>query len=74
MGGRHKLNAPRKRSRPAPVIYINDLPSVVENFPCKLYADEIKIIANLTDESDSDKLQLGLDAIVNWTDKWLSLV
>ena len=50
------------------VIYIKDLLSVVENFPCKLYADESKIIADLT---DCENLQFDLNAIVNWTDKWL---
>ena len=34
------------------VIYINDLPSVVENFPCKLYAVDSKIIADMTNETD----------------------
>jgi hypothetical protein len=53
------------------VIYINDLPECVTNFPIKLYADDSKIIAEINNEDDSRKLQEDLNAVVNWTDKWL---
>jgi hypothetical protein len=53
------------------VIYINDLPESVKFFPCKLYADDSKILAEIKDESDALKLQQDIDSIVNWSDTWL---
>ncbi len=56
------------------VVFINDMPEVVANFPCKLYADDSKLIGEINKERpehDSGKLQQDLDAIVVWTDKWL---
>jgi len=53
------------------VIYINDMPDSLINFPCKLYADDSKIIAQIENEADSNKLQQDINAIVEWTDTWL---
>jgi hypothetical protein len=53
------------------IVFINDMPEVVKNFKCKLYADDSKIIARIKNESDSCKLQQDLDAIVKWTETWL---
>jgi hypothetical protein len=53
------------------VIYTNDLPESVKFFPCKLYADDSKILAEIKDESDALKLQQDIDSIVNWSDTWL---
>jgi Reverse transcriptase (RNA-dependent DNA polymerase) len=53
------------------VMFINDLPEAVNNFPSKLYADDSKIIADVSNDVDSHKLQQDIDAIVEWTDTWL---
>ena len=53
------------------VIYINDMPSVVKHFPCKLYADDSKILAEMTEWAGPGQLQQDIDAIVNWTNDWL---
>jgi hypothetical protein len=53
------------------VIYINDMPNVITNHPCKLYADDSKIIAEIKDDSDGMRLQQDINAVVRWTDTWL---
>ncbi len=53
------------------VIYINDLPSAIEHFPCKLYADDCKILAEMSELKSPKQLQDDLDRIVQWTETWL---
>ncbi len=51
------------------VIYIHDI--VIEQFPCKLYADDYKIIAELSEMKGPGELQKDIDSIVNLTETWL---
>ena len=51
------------------VIYINDLPAVMKNFP-----DDNKKIAEIHDETDHILLQQDLNAVVSWSDTWLMLL
>lgn len=56
------------------VIYINDMPSSIKNYPCKLYADDSKIMAEISKDNtarDTLLLQQDIDALVGWTDTWL---
>jgi len=53
------------------IIYINDLPESLKHFPCRLYADDSKVIAEIKNENDAQLLQQDLDSIVKWTDTWL---
>jgi hypothetical protein len=52
------------------VIFINDLPSILENY-CKLYADDSKIIAIIKDELSNESLQKDIDSVTDWTKNWL---
>ena len=52
------------------VMFINDLPEVIEGF-CKLYADDSKIIRVIEDDSSADILQRDIDSVTNWTKEWL---
>ena len=52
------------------VMFINDLPEVIEGF-CKLYADDSKIIRIIEDDSSADILQRDIDSVTNWTKEWL---
>jgi hypothetical protein len=50
--------------------YINDLPNLLTNI-CKLYADDLKIIAKVESEVDTRSLQDDIDKVASWCDKWL---
>ena len=52
------------------MIFINDLPEVVEGC-CKLYADDSKIIQVIKDESSAESLQRDIDSVTHWTKEWL---
>ena len=52
------------------LIYINDLPDVVENV-VKLFADDTKIYSVVNNEYQQLKLQEDLDSLMNWSDTWL---
>ena len=44
------------------VVFINDLPKVIEGY-CKLYADDSKIIRIIEDESYVESLQRDIDSV-----------
>ena len=50
--------------------YINDLLNLLTNI-CKLYADDLKIIAKVESEVDTRSLQDDIDKVASWCDKWL---
>ena len=52
------------------VLYINDLPDGITS-QLFLFADDTKIYRTITDKSDKDKLQLDLQKLQDWSDKWL---
>jgi hypothetical protein len=51
------------------VIYINDLPDVVESFNA-LFADDTKIYAPVKYEEQANILQQGLEKLDEWSNKW----
>ena len=51
------------------VLFINDLPEVVEN-TCSMYADDTKIYAPIRNDGDVTALQMDLDNLVCWADTW----
>lgn len=50
--------------------YINDLPSLLKN-TCRLYADDLKLIARVSSQDDVRRLQLDLDTLSIWCSNWL---
>ena len=52
------------------VIYINDLPDVVES-ACKLFADDTKLYRQVRNQDDRELLQKDLESLMVWSDKWL---
>jgi hypothetical protein len=50
--------------------FVNDLPSGL-SCTCKLYADDLKIIARVESEMDIRSLQADLDALSTWCTTWL---
>lgn len=52
------------------VIYINDLPSLVQS-SVYLFADDTKVYKIIKDTSDKHKLQEDLERVNEWTQKWL---
>jgi len=52
------------------VTFINDLPSQLSN-TCKLYADDLKIIAKIESVADISTLQADLNAVTEWCNTWL---
>ena len=52
------------------VIYINDMPSEVRNM-LYLFADDTKIYYQIHSVSDQERLQEDLDALVDWSNRWL---
>ena len=54
------------------VIYINDLPSCMENgSQIYLYADDTKILKAIEEENGCCRLQRDLNNMKKWTEKWL---
>ena len=51
------------------VIYINDLPDVVNSL-CSMYADDTKVYRSVSTDKDIECLQKDLDSLVDWADKW----
>ncbi len=52
------------------VIYINDLPKELTNLS-KLYADDTKILTQVSSNLCATNLQADLDNAFKWTQKWL---
>ena len=54
-------------------MYINDLPDVCKHFAnIYLFADDAKLYKHILCDDDHIKsLQCGLDALQEWSDKWL---
>ena len=52
------------------VIYINDMPEMVES-STYLFADDTKIFREIREEKDEKMLQADLDNLQSWSDTWL---
>ena len=52
------------------VIFINDLPDVVEG-QVKIFADDTKLFKAIHSEEDSRELQKDLNSLCDWSDKWI---
>ena len=52
------------------VIYINDLPDVVNKY-LYLFADDSKIFNKIKCEKDVEDLQKDLDKMSDWSDRWM---
>ena len=44
--------------------------SVLEQHNIKLFADDVKMYVQILDDLDVRRLQLALDALVQWSDTW----
>ena len=54
------------------VIYINDMPEVVDkNSFVYLFADDTKVFRKIACNLDSKTLQIDIDALMEWSNKWL---
>ena len=55
------------------IIYINDLPDICEQFARNyFFADDAKLFKHVICDEDHKALQLGLNALQNWSNnKWL---
>jgi len=52
--------------------YINDLPEICEQFArIYLFADDAKSFKHVICDEDHKALQLGLNALQDWSNKWL---
>ena len=52
------------------VIYINDLPDVI-NSDSLLFADDTKVFRKITSKEDALRLQSDIDSLQLWSNKWL---
>jgi hypothetical protein len=52
------------------VIYINDLPDVLESL-CEMFADDTKIMSKVNNKKNCSNLQVDLAKIEEWTKDWL---
>ena len=54
------------------VLYINDLPEVMENgSEVYLYTDDIKVFRKIRSQDNMEKLQKDLICMRRWSEKWL---
>lgn len=49
------------------LIYINDLPNVIQYSKCLLFADDLKIYKSIENENDSNKLQADINNVYRWS-------
>ncbi|PZC77634.1 hypothetical protein B5X24_HaOG203142 [Helicoverpa armigera] len=49
------------------IIMINSLPEVVRHATCLLFADDLKLLLEVRDESDCTRLQDDIDRVVKWS-------
>ncbi|CAG9128665.1 unnamed protein product [Plutella xylostella] len=49
------------------ILMINDLPSVVRNASCLLFADDLKLFLPIRDATDCIRLQQDIDRVVEWS-------
>jgi hypothetical protein len=52
------------------VVYINDLPEMAKS-QIKLFADDTKLFRRVNDAEDCEELQEDIDALEEWSRKWL---
>ena len=52
------------------LIYVNDLPDYVKS-SCKIFVDDTKIYAKVGNMADVEKIQKGIDELVEWSRTWL---
>ena len=52
--------------------YINELASILESFGVhvKLFADDVKLYLQITNDTDVAQLQCAIDALTEWADEW----
>lgn len=48
------------------VLFINDLPKLIEDCDCSLFADDLKLYKKVTSTEDSTVLQENIDKITKW--------
>ena len=51
------------------ICYINDMPETVSSF-IYMYADDTKVVREVTTTRDCEELQADLDSIQHWSEKW----
>ena len=51
------------------ICYVNDMPEVVHS-AIRMFADDTKIFCLVNDKEDRNKLQLDLERLQCWADKW----
>ena len=56
------------------VLYINDLPCVVKNSVCKIYADDVKLYCIFNNDKSCDGFQADIHEIAIWAFKWQSVI
>ncbi|CAD0206703.1 unnamed protein product [Chrysodeixis includens] len=49
------------------IIMINTLPEVVRHSSCLLFADDLKLLLEVKDETDCERLQGDIDRVVKWS-------
>ncbi|CAH2104187.1 unnamed protein product [Euphydryas editha] len=50
------------------IIMINDLPEVVKESKCSLFADDLKLFRTVQNTSDCERLQRDIDRVVMWSE------
>lgn len=48
------------------IIMINDLPEVIEDVGCLLFADDLKLFLKINNMTDHKRLQLNIDHVAEW--------
>ncbi|CAK1584172.1 unnamed protein product [Parnassius mnemosyne] len=49
------------------ILLINDLPEVIKDSKCLLFADDLKLFLSVADVSDCEQLQRDIDRVVQWS-------
>jgi len=51
------------------ISYINDMPETLSSF-IYMYADDTKVVREVTTARDCEELRADLDSIQHWSEKW----
>ena len=52
--------------------YINELANILESYGArmKLFAGDVKLYLQITNDADAVRLQCAIDALTDWADEW----
>jgi ribonuclease P/MRP protein subunit RPP40 len=52
------------------LLFVNDLPNLLKEVTCKLFADDVKLYLARTPQDDNSTMQSAIDILMKWANNW----